>query len=104
MGMLKHATKAHPGESFRNVERTSLVTKSETESSFQVDIKSDGIKDLGQRRTEFRTKRRKREEIDKEPLEKCDLCDYVPKIPNRNSIRVHKEAQHLGVRHDCLHC
>merc|ERR1712129_290657 len=76
-----------------------LELELEEEKSVHIEVESVVDKEVKQRRT-----RRKREELDKEPLEKCDLCDYVPKIPNRNSIRVHEEAKHLGVRHDCRHC
>merc|ERR1712204_141565 len=76
------------------------------ETNTENEFKSGVIKEDDKSRTgkRFRRKHRKREELDNEPLQKCDLCDYVPKIPNINSIRVHREAQHLGVGHDCPHC
>ena len=39
-----------------------------------------------------------------EPSVQCDLCNYKPNKPSKKTIRVHKEAIHLGVKHSCPHC
>ena len=35
---------------------------------------------------------------------KCDVCDYVPSYPSPYSIKVHKEAVHLQIKHICPEC
>ena len=35
---------------------------------------------------------------------KCDVCDYVPSFPSLYSIKVHKEAIHLQIKHICPEC
>ena len=35
---------------------------------------------------------------------KCDVCDYVPSFPSLYSIKVHKEAVHLQIKHICPEC
>ena len=37
-------------------------------------------------------------------IKECDECGYKPKIANEHSMKVHKEALHLGVRYVCTTC
>ena len=39
-----------------------------------------------------------------DPSDKCDLCEYAPNKPSRKTIRVHKDAVHLGVKYPCGQC
>ena len=60
-----------------------------------------------QRRHKKKAHRKQKREDNSErnkTIIECDECGYKPKIANEHSMKVHKEALHLGVRYVCTSC